>query len=159
MLQLLGGENMRTKKEAYQQFREMVRKLERHMGNLDESENSCCGITNCQCHALVEIGRSCGISLDGLSKILGLDNSTLSRTVNNLVSYAFVKREIDENDRRFVRIKLTDKGKKLFQGIETKMNQYFEKVYEEIPIEKRAQVLESFDLVIKAIQKTECCKI
>ena len=150
---------MRAKKETYKQLREMIRKLERFMGNLDESENSCCGITTCQCHALVEIGRSGGVSLEGLSKKLGLDNSTLSRTVNTLVKYAFVKREVNENDRRFVSIKLTEKGKKLFQGIETTMDQYFEKVYEEIPEGKREQVLESFDLVIKAIQKTECCQI
>lgn len=150
---------MKTKKQTYQQLREMIRKLERFMGNLDENENSCCGISTCQCHALVEIGRMENISLEGLSKILNLDSSTLSRTVNTLVTFALVKRETDENDRRFVSLKLTEKGTKLYQGIETNMNQYFEKVYEEIPIEKREQVLESFDLVIKAIQKTECCQI
>jgi len=150
---------MSTKKETYQQLREMVRKLERFMGNLDESENSCCGISTCQCHALVEIGRSGNISLEGLSKKLGLDNSTLSRTVNSLVTCAFVRRKIDTKDRRYVIIKLTEKGNKLYQGIETKMDQYFEKAYREIPEEKREQVIESLDLVLKAVQKAECCRI
>jgi DNA-binding MarR family transcriptional regulator len=150
---------MNTKKETYQQLREMVRKLERFMGNLDESENSCCGISTCQCHALVEIGRTGGISLEGLSKRLELDNSTISRTVNALVTCAFAKRKIDTKDRRYITIKLTEKGKKVYQDIETNMDQYFEKVYGKIPEEKRKEVLESFDLVLKAIQKAECCQI
>lgn len=150
---------MKQKKEAYRQLREMVRKLEQLMGILDESEKSCCGITIGQCHALVEIGRSCGISLDGLSKIMGLDNSTLSRTVNTLVAGTYVKREINPKNRRSVSIQLTQTGKKLFMEIETTMNHYFENIYNEIPIEKREQVLESFDLVLTAIQKTGCCEI
>lgn len=150
---------MNTKKEAYLKLREMIRKLERYMGNLAESENSCCGISMGQCHALVEIGRTGCVSLQELSKILGLDNSTLSRTVNILVNYCYVEREINPENRRYIKIKLTDKGNKLFEGIETNMNQYFEKVYEEIPPEKREQVLESFDLVLTAIQKTDCCMI
>ena len=159
MLQLLGGENMTTKKVAYQELREMIRKLDKFMGNLDDNEKTCCGITTCQCHALVEIGKSGGVSLEGLSKILELDSSTLSRTVNTLVNFGSVEREVDKNDRRFVRIKLTKKGKKQFQDIEIMMDHYFEKVYQEIPLDKREQVLVSLSLVIKAIQKTECCQI
>ena len=159
MLQLLGGEMMTTEKVAYQELREMIRKLDRLAENLDDYEKSCCGITTCQCHALVEIGKSGGVSLEGLSKVLGLDSSTLSRTVNTLVNFGSVEREVDKNDRRFVRIKLTKKGKKQFQDIEITMDQYFEKIYQELPLDKIEQVLESFNLVIKAIQKTQCCQI
>ena len=43
------------------------------------------GVNGAMPLALVEIGRAGSISLVDLSKLLNLDNSTLSRTVNNLV--------------------------------------------------------------------------
>ena len=59
---------------------------ERKLGVLEDGEMACCGISMAQCHALVEIGRAGSISLVELAKLLDLDNSTMSRTVNNLVN-------------------------------------------------------------------------
>ncbi|HBF35883.1 MAG TPA: MarR family transcriptional regulator, partial [Firmicutes bacterium] len=66
-------------------LREIVRILERKLGVLDDLQSSCCGVTFAQCHAIVEIGRARKISLNDLADILGLDKSTMSRTINNLV--------------------------------------------------------------------------
>lgn len=140
------------------QLREMIRILERKLGILQESEFSCCGITMAQCHALVEIGRAGSISLNELAELLNLENSTMSRTVNNLVTNELVKRDIDPQDRRYVTISLTDSGRKLFEGIEEGMNVYFRNVYDSIPENKKRQVLESIEILLEAIGKNECCK-
>jgi DNA-binding MarR family transcriptional regulator len=137
------------------QLRESIRIMERKLGVLEECGYSCCEITMSQCHALVEIGRVKNISLNQLAELLNLENSTMSRTVNSLVSRELVKRDIDPEDRRYVTISLTDKGHKIFEGIEKDMNQYFKKIYDEIPDEKKQQVLESLDILIKAIAKSE----
>ena len=139
-------------------LREMVRILERKLGILQESEFSCCGITITQCHALVEIGRSKSISLNELAELLNLENSTMSRTVNNLVIKELAKRDIDPQDRRYVTISLTDSGHKLYEGIEEDMNLYFRKVYDSIPENKKQQVLESVQILLEAIGKNECLK-
>lgn len=139
-------------------LREMIRKLERKLGILEESEFSCCGITMAQCHALVEIGRTNSISLNELAELINLENSTMSRTVNNLVISDLVKRDIDSEDRRYVTISLTDRGNKLFESIEDGMNVYFRKVYDSIPKDKRQQVLESVQILLEAIDKNECCE-
>ena len=139
-------------------LREMVRILERKLGILQESEFSCCEITITQCHALVEIGRSKSISLNELAELLNLENSTMSRTVNNLVIKELTKRDIDPLDRRYVTISLTDSGYKLYEGIEEDMNLYFSKVYDSIPENKKQQVLESVQILLEAISKNECCK-
>ena len=80
--------------------------LERKIGVLDDIQSSCCGVTFAQCHAIVEIGRASTLSLNDLADILGLDKSTMSRTINNLVNEGLVARELDNEDRRFVRIEL-----------------------------------------------------
>lgn len=139
------------------QLREMIRILERKLGILQEVGFSCCGITFGQCHALVEIGRAKSISLNELAEILNLENSTMSRTVNNLVNSELAKRDIDPQDRRYVSISLTESGIKLFEGIEKCMNLYYRKVYNSIPDDKKQQVLESVQILLEAIDKNECC--
>src|SRR5512133_3813771 len=103
-----------TNIEKADQLRELIRYLERKFGILEDGELSCCGISMAQCHALVEIGRAGSISLIDLAKLLDLDSSTMSRTVNGLVRNEIVERELDPSDRRYVTIKLTSKGIKSF---------------------------------------------
>ncbi|MEN6462572.1 MAG: MarR family transcriptional regulator [Syntrophomonas sp.] len=138
-------------------LREIIRKLERKLGTLDEREMSCCGVTMAQCHALVEIGRAGEISLNELAEMLNLENSTMSRTVNNLVNGELVKRDIDSQDRRYVNISLTESGGKIFGGIEESMTLYYRRVYNSIPEEKREQVLESLELLLDAFENNTCC--
>lgn len=138
------------------QLREFIRQLERKLGVLQESRQSCCGcISMAQCHALVEIGRAEKISLNDLAEKLNLDSSTMSRTVNKLVTNHLVKRDIDPADRRYVTISLTEDGKSRFHSIESDRNAHFQQVYETIPASKRKQVLESLQLLIDALSKNQ----
>lgn len=138
------------------QLRELIRQLERKLGVLQESQQSCCGkISMAQCHALVEIGRAKKISLNDLAEKLNLDSSTMSRTVNKLVAKNFVKRDIDPSDRRYVTISLTDSGEGHFHSIESDWNTYFLKVYETIPSSKQEQVLDSLQILIDALMKNQ----
>lgn len=139
------------------QLREVIRLLERKLGVLEESGFSCCGITMAQCHALVEIGRAGSISLNELAELLNLENSTMSRTVNNLVTVKLVKRDIDAQDRRYITISLTESGQKLFEEIEESMERYYKEIFSHIPGGKRDQVLESLTLLLEAIVKSNCC--
>lgn len=138
------------------ELREVVRVLERRLGILNESDMSCCGVTMAQCHALVEVGRAKNLSLKELSEILGLDSSTTSRTVNNLVTLELVTRNNDAQDRRYVSIALTEKGDALFRSIEDKMNRRFAQIYAQIPDEKSEAVVESLRLLIQAMG-AGCC--
>lgn len=138
-------------------LRELTRLLVRNVGFLDKSEASCCGTTIAQCHAIIEIGEAQEISLNELADILKLDNSTMSRTVNNLVDQQLVVREIDPLDRRFIKMKLTDKGWTVYGGIEINLNIYFGKLLKDIPEEKHEQIIESLMLLVNAMKNNKCC--
>lgn len=139
------------------ELREIIRLLECKLGLLDESQMGCCNTTLAQCHALVEIGRAESLSLNKLSNCLGLDNSTTSRTVNNLVNAGLAVRFEDPQDRRYIKIKLTKQGIGNFQNIEKTMNQYYESIFQYIPEEKQDQVIESLHLLTEAFSKLNCC--
>ncbi|ADL07232.1 MarR family winged helix-turn-helix transcriptional regulator [Thermosediminibacter oceani] len=138
-------------------LRELIRMLVRNLGVLEKSEASCCGTTLSQCHTIVEIGRAGEISLNELAELLNLDNSTISRSVNNLVKQGLVVRETDPEDRRYVRIRLTKEGYGVYEAVESSMEAYFERIFTTIPEEKREQVLESLQILIDAVRKNKCC--
>lgn len=138
-------------------LRELIRILVRNLGILEESEATCCGTTVSQCHAIVEVGRAKDISLNELAELLTLDKSTMSRTINKLVDSGLVIRELHPDDRRYVSIKLSEEGIKVFHNIENSMEKYYQSIFASIPEEKREQVLESLQLVINAAKQNKYC--
>lgn len=138
-------------------LRELIRILVRDLGILEKSDSNCHGITISQCHAIVEIGRSNEVSLNELAKILNLDKSTMSRTINKLVDDDLAVRESHPEDRRYIVIKLTDKGTSVFKTIEESMNNYYKKIFVSIPQDKREQVLDSLKILIDVIHGNKCC--
>src|SRR5208337_1145786 len=98
---------MAAPQDNLSRLRECVRLLARKLGLLEKSEASCCGVTLSQCHAIVEIGRADSISVIDLATMLGLDKSTMSRTINNLVEMDLVTREVVPDNRRLLSIGLT----------------------------------------------------
>lgn len=134
-------------------FRELIRILERKLGLLNKQDQCCSEVTLAQCHALVEIGRSKTISLKELSNLLGLDISTMSRTVESLVKKDFVFRSPSKVDRRSIDIELTDKGLNIFNEIETKMNNEFKNIFEKIPTEDQSTAFSGLSIIIDALSK------
>ena len=127
-------------------FRENTRILECHLGNINKTDSCCCGISEPECFVLVEIGRKPNISVKELAEILRLDKSGVSRTVEELVQKDYVERKPSTEDRRFVVLNLTLKGKERFEKIENDMNRKFKEILDKIPVDKREQVIEALEL-------------
>ncbi len=145
-----------------QAFRERLRKVERELGWSQRNDIDCCGVVSmAQCHALLAIGKKKEISIVELAGILGVDTSTLSRTVDNMVKGGLLNRLANPQDRRYVSLSLTDEGKKARDTIDERANDYVSRIFEFIPREKHRQVMESFEIVAAALEqcgrKYQCC--
>ncbi len=134
-------------------IRERMLQLQRNLGGQLKSDTKCCGITVAQCHALMKVGLKGEISLVELAGSLGLDNSTLSRTIDSMVQAGLVERNANPQDRRYVTISLSRKGLALYNNIDSTFNEYFASVFDLIPEDKRGQILESFTLLTEAVSK------
>lgn len=141
--------------DKVRQFREYTRQLECHLGNINQSDCCCCGVSTAQCFILVEIGRKPGISVKELAKILHIDKSSVSRSVEELVQKGFVERQSSKKDRRYVILTLLSKGKERFEKIENDMYVKFKEVLEQIPTEKQEQVIEALRLYNEACAMVE----
>ena len=141
--------------DSIKQFREYTRQLECHLGYMNQADCCCCGVSRTQCFLIVEIGRKPGISVKELAEILRMDKSAVSRAVEELVQKCFVERSPSKEDRRYVELRLLQKGQERFEKIEHDMYLKFKDVWELIPEEKRGQVLESLRLYNEACMATE----
>ena len=139
-------------------FQEIVIRLQRKMEFFDDLQSSCCGVSFAQCHAMAAIRQAGKISLNDLASGIGLDKSTVSRTVENLVKGKMVLRDPVPADRRCVTIRLTAKGSRAIRGVEEGLSQCFASLFESIGDSKRGQVMESLRILLEAIEKTACGK-
>ena len=136
-------------------LREKTRILECHLGNINKTDCCCCGISEPECFVLVEIGRKSNVSVKDLAEILRLDKSGVSRTVEELVQKDYVERKPSTEDRRFVILNLTLKGKERFEKIENDMNLKFKEILDKIPVGKREQVIEALEFYNIACDELE----
>jgi DNA-binding MarR family transcriptional regulator len=132
-------------------FRESLRKFER----LNQLMNSrCCrGITMSQCHVLLEIERLDTATTNQLANNLKLDKSTLSRTVDSLVSLALVNRSESLTDRRYKSLILTEKGKELCENINRENSNLYTSVFQKLPPSERDQIFNHFNDLLWAMEK------
>ena len=149
-------------KKKIQELRKKLRVLERESGGVFDDQSECCGVTTAQCHPILEIGGKCESSLLDLADALGLDTSTMSRTIQGLVVAGLVDRKASEEDRRYVKISLTEEGSRVFAGIETRYNAYFREVVALLPEDRRDAILsavgEFADAVHRLKESADCCR-
>jgi DNA-binding MarR family transcriptional regulator len=142
--------------KVIEEFRAKLREIERTIWIQTKSEASCCGVTMAQCHAIMEIGQAAELNLKDLSARLGLDKSTLSRTVESLVQDGLADRTPDKEDRRATVIRLTEKGRVARDRINTTWNQICRDMFRNIPRGKHSQVVESISILAELL-KGCCC--
>jgi DNA-binding MarR family transcriptional regulator len=88
-----------------------------------------------------------GTDMSGLSRSLGVDNSTATRLIDVMVRQGWIKKVCDENDKRVTRITLTSSGETLRSGIDEKIDIFGRKLFESIPLEDRDEVIEVLSLL------------
>lgn len=148
------------------EFRRALRYLERFISSNVKENSVCCGVTPTQCHILLKVEEEREVSPSELREYLGLDKSTLSRTLDGLVRLALLERKESSHDRRYQSVMLTESGKKFVDRLNEECDQYYEPILEFLPDEVRERLLEDFKVLFQAFSnmsgstsKRKCCSI
>jgi len=110
-------------------------------------------LTYSQILAIISIPDS-GIEMSELSLVLGLDNSTVTRLVMRLENKLWVERKKSGRDQRAVKVFLTNKGVKIQQNIENKIDGISKKLNLEINDDDKESLftsLSSFQWTLKKL--------
>jgi DNA-binding MarR family transcriptional regulator len=138
--------------KTIRKFREYARKFDRIV-NTQDYVNCCCGVTIPQCHIIMELGNGVKLTINELAKKLGLDKSTISRTVEGLVTVGLIDREIPKSDRRYSRVSLTIQGNNVYKTINKTNDKFWEKALESLPEKKQEDFVNLFKIFVEHLNK------
>lgn len=137
-------------------FRNLARRFHRQTGGLLPDRPCCGGITVPQCHVLLELDQMGGATLQALSDALCLDKSTASRTVHALVARGLVKKAANEEDGRCLALTLSPAGVRAVAAIDALGDGNARRIFEAIPRDRHAAVVECLRLLVEAGDGVEC---
>ena len=133
-------------------LRAAIRVLERELELDLRSQTSSCGVSTPQCHVLLELDRRGSLTVSALADAMGLDKSTLSRTLSGLGEAGLVDRTEEPADRRALRVTLTTAGRRAVQRIDGACDGSYRELLERIPRGRRQAVLEAAELLGDAMR-------
>lgn len=138
------------------EFRKNLRQLERLIVSQLKGDTCCHGVSIAQCHCLLAVELLDLPSQNELADHLGLEKSTLSRTVDGLVKIGLLQRIMDESDRRIVRIGLTLQGQITCDAINQVNDEFYGRVLEGMDIarEQAVTVFAEFARAMTLARKT-----
>ena len=122
----------------------------------------CEGVTFHQFMILDALAGKKEMQISDLHKLLAVEKSTTTRLVNPLIQKRLLKREKAQHDSRAATLILTADGKKIHQKVSLCLAGFFQKITQNIPQDKKQQILESIRVFIGAIKNSaadySCCK-
>ncbi len=137
-----------------------VREMDEILSNLTlaflqlERSGKCChGVTLSQCHILDILFKKGDMTMNELSRQLGLAKSTITRIVNNMVRVGWIDQAKDQRDKRWVNVRLTQEGKKMAEKLGHSSREYVQRILKHIPEEKVPQVVKSLEWIVKSVGK------
>ena len=148
-----------NRETIYIQYSSLIGQLIRKLNVLNREQKICYGLTLSQCYTIEILGQQGNQTMKDLSNGMAVSISSMTRVVDVLVRDQILMRQENPNDRREVRITLTEKGSELFTRLKQCSETYTKAILDRIPKSKRSMVLESLELTIDAINqvKTGCC--
>jgi DNA-binding MarR family transcriptional regulator len=122
----------------------------------------CEGVTFHQFMILDALATKKEMQISDLHKLLAVEKSTTTRLVNPLIQKGLLKREKAQHDSRAATLILTADGKKIHQKVSLCLAGFFQKVTQNIPKDKKPQILDAIRVFIGAIKNSatdyNCCK-
>jgi DNA-binding MarR family transcriptional regulator len=151
------------KKINAREFAGTVHQLVNQIGKNGQAYEEACvnffGVTSSQGGTILAIPLDGNLKMNELSATIGVDTSTMTRMIDQLVNRELVGRKTGEKDRRHVYIGLTEKGRKLHEELSRALDKFYQDSLEQIPDPERERIINSLVTVNNAISRglVECC--
>jgi len=109
------------------------------------------GVTFSQLKLLKMVSRTEGYSVSNVARFLGVSTAAASRAVDRLVRRGLVDRAVSADDRRAVRLSLTEEGAALLATYDRAADRALARIFGDVPAEQMRQagdLLDRLSLVI-----------
>lgn len=131
-------------------LRQIVQEMSKHSKHLQEKYQ----ITLPQLICLKEVANHGPIAIGALSKIVFINNSTVTGIIDRLEKRDFVHRVRISNDRRKVHIEITEAGQQFIKDAPTPLHQRFLTELESMKKEDVSMILWGLELLVDMLGQT-----
>lgn len=136
---------LRLHDEEVLEFRSQVHRFIRLFGILHPTQTPCgFNLSLSQILALQTIEEERTTTLHALAEKLYLERSTVSRLVDALVQAGFIRREVNEENRREIQLSLTDHGQRTVEEGRNQSNAFFRSILDNVSEQDRNAILHGF---------------
>lgn len=148
---LLRGDMMGTN-DFHNRMISMIRSLGLHQPN-----RTPCGqpVSISEAHTIMELERAGELNQSQLTQALQLEKSTVSRLVQQLEKKGWLIRKPSAADQRIKNIQLSETGRRVAERLNDSRKEKFDSILQQIPLDKRSQLIESLDLLVEAMNHIE----
>jgi DNA-binding MarR family transcriptional regulator len=141
-----------TSADLAQKFRENLGLTYQRVNALQRDEKRCFGVSLSRCVTLETLLSEGPLPIRELASRLGLDASTVTRSIDGTVRDGLVRRTRDQRgDRRRVFVTLSARGRGLAQKLLRCADEYSDRILEQIPPERREEVLYALGVLVEAV--------
>lgn len=133
----------------------VMNRFMRQVMMMERQEKLCWGVTLSQHYVIDALYRRQVLTMNALSKEVGLAVSTLTRVVDVLVRDDVIARKHSEEDRRKVYIELTNKGRELAENLRACAERFWGAVLEELPNTQKKAIAENLRMLLTAMDKVD----
>lgn len=110
-------------------------------------------INKTQTNILMSVEKNCDKSMSAISLMTGLDKSSFTRSVDSLVKNGFLEKKSPENDRRKIKLSLTNKGKKAAKLIRNNLDAYSDSLLAGFSEKEKTEFFQSLKILSKYIDR------
>ncbi len=117
------------------------------------------GVTVSQGYILLALPETGSVTMNDLSAKMRLANSTMTRMADQLVQKRLITRGPDSDDRRIVRVQLTEQGQDIRTRLKKALRDLFSEVLKDIPEGERETIVHSLEILKLSIvnARKSCC--
>ena len=95
------------------------------------------------------------ITITKLSEILGVKKASVTQMIHSLMSKGYVKKSMDDSDRRSSIIELTDKGNKLMESEESVYQSFVNQICKSLDTQDLKQLEHFLTIMAKGVQRLD----
>ena len=122
----------------------------------------CEGVTFHQFVILDAVVKNKGLNISDLHGILSVEKSTTTRMVNPLIQKGLLTKERSNLDSRAFVLALTNEGRIVHRNVHVCLEDFFNKIADNLPAGRKDDVLQAVQIFIDAIKNAagvcRCCK-
>jgi DNA-binding MarR family transcriptional regulator len=159
MIMEIEMEEIKNTREFADKVSRLLNQINRNNGAFEQACVKFFGVTSSQAGTLLHLPLKQTLRMNELSEASGVETSTMTRMVDQLVEKGLVIRQTDAKDRRIVLISLTPQGQKMHKELSGALAGFYTDSLDDITEAEREIIIQVLERLKTSIEKglENCC--